>query len=132
MAQLQQAFQQAQGQVGELIQKLAEKNLELKDKQEDRNIKSYEAESGRLTAETNAIVNLQASHRELHELMATIAETLHGMRQDNGDPAGAKTTSDAELGQGDGSSPLVEGNDIPPFMGAVKAPDGSWHQLNQT
>jgi hypothetical protein len=129
---MQVALQQAQGQVGELISKLAEKNLELKDQQEDRNIKSYEAESGRLTAETNAIVNLQASHRELHELMATIAETLHGMRQDNGDPAGASTTSAGELGKGDGSSPLVEGNDIPPFMGAVKAPDGQWHPLNQS
>jgi hypothetical protein len=59
--------------------------------------------------------------------MATIAETLHGMRQDNGDPAGAKTTTSAELGNGDGSSPLVEGNDIPPFEGAQKAPDGFWY-----
>jgi hypothetical protein len=132
MAQMQAALTQAQGQVGELIQKLAEKNLELKDKQEDRNIRSYEAESHRLTAETNSIVDLQASHRELHELMATIAETLHGMRQDNGQPSGASTTSDAEVGKGDGSSPLIEGNNIPPAMGAIKAPDGTWHVMNQT
>lgn len=128
MAQMQAALTQAQGQIGELIQKLAEKNLELKDKQEDRNIDSYRAESERLTAETNAIVNLQSSQRELHELMVTIAETLHGMRGDNGQPSGAATTSDAELGQGDGSSPLVEGNNIPPFEGAVRSPDGAWHQ----
>lgn len=131
MQAMQQALTQAQGQVGELIQKLAEKNLELKDRQEERNIQSFDAQSKRLTAEANAIVNLQSSQRELHELMLTIAETLHGMKQDNADPAGAKTTSDAEIGQGDGSSPLVEGNDIPPFMGAVKAPSGEWVQLNQ-
>lgn len=131
MTAMQEALTQAQGQIGELIQKLAEKNLELKDKQEDRNIRSYEAESGRLTAETNAIVNLQSSQRELHELMLTITETLHGMRGDSGQPSGAATTEDAELGKGDGSSPLIEGNNIPPFEGAIKAPDGQWHQLAQ-
>lgn len=130
MQQMQVALTQAQGQIGELIQKLAEKNLELKDKQEDRNIRSYEAESGRLTAETNAIEKMQGMQVELHQLMLTIAETLHGMRQDNGQPSGASTTEDAELGKGDGSSPLIEGNDIPPFEGAIKAPDGQWHQLN--
>lgn len=129
MSQMAEALKQAQGQIGELIQKLAEKNLELKDKQEDRNIRSFEAESHRLTAESNAITDLQASHRELHALMATIAETLHGMRGDGGQPSGASTTEDAEIGQGDGSSPLIEGNDIPPAQGASKTPDGAWHQL---
>lgn len=126
MQQMQAALTQSQGQIGELIQKLAEKNLELKDKQEDRNIRSFEAESHRLTAETNAITDLQGSQRELHALMLTIAETLHGMRGDGGDPAGASTTTDAELGNGDGSSPLIEANVIPPALGSTKMPDGSW------
>jgi hypothetical protein len=128
MVQMQQALEQAQGQIGELIQKLAEKNLELKDKQEDRNIRSYEAESGRLTAEAGAIEKLQGMQVEMRELMLTIAETLHGMRGDGGQPSGSRTTEDAELGSGDGSSPLIEANDVPPFMGAVKTANGAWVQ----
>jgi Phage P22-like portal protein len=126
LAQMQQALTQAQGQIGELIQKLAEKNLEIKDKQEDRNIRSYEAESGRLTAEAGAIEKLQGLQHEFEQLKLTILETLQGMRGDGGQPSGASTTEAGELAGGDGSSPIVEANDLPPFMNAVKNPAGQW------
>ncbi len=128
MAQMQQALMQAQGQVGELIQKLAEKNLELKDRQESRNIESYKAEGQRLVDEATAFEKLQSSQIEMQELLRTIVETIHGMKQDSGQPSGASTTEAGELGAGDGSSPLVEANDIPPFMGAMKAASGAWVQ----
>jgi hypothetical protein len=122
MSQMAEALKQAQGQIGELIQKLAEKNLEIKDKQESRDTANFEAQSHRLTAETNSIVDLQGSQRELHELMLTIASTLHDMKHEN-----IAAASNGETGAGDGSDPLVEGNEIPPFEGAKKAPDGFWY-----
>jgi Phage P22-like portal protein len=127
MQQMQVALTQAQGQIGELIQKLAEKNLELKDKQEDRNIRSYEAEGKRLVDEATVYEKLHSSQVQMQELLLSITETLHGMRQDSGQPSGAATTEQGEIGEGDGSLPLVEGNDIPPFEGAEKAPDGAWY-----
>jgi hypothetical protein len=122
LAQLTENLKQAQGQVGELIQKLAEKNLELKNKDDENSIKRFEADSSRLTAETNSIVDLKKSQIELHQLMVTITQTLNDMRNDNMDRA---TNAAADTGADDGSSPLVEGNDIPPFMGAVKQ-NGTW------
>jgi hypothetical protein len=132
IAQMQEALKQSQGQIGELIQKLAEKNLELKDKQEDRNIRAYEAESHRLTAETNAIVDLQNSQQAMNELMQTIVETLKGMKEDVGNPIVSNSGPENPMNdEGDGSFPLIEDNDIPPFEGAIKAPDGNWHAVNR-
>lgn len=91
LVQAQQALQQAQGQVADLIQKLAEKNLELKDKGEEHRIWDYEAQSKRLTAETNSIVDMKKMQIELGELMQTILQTLSQMQSsgqggDNGAP----------------------------------------------
>lgn len=125
LAQMQQALQAAQGQVGELIQKLAEKNIELKNREDEYAIRRNEADSKRLTAETNSIVDMAKMGRELKELQLAILQTLHDM---SGDRLGAsaKSGDNTDSSDNDGSNPLVEQNDIPPFEGAVKAPDGVW------
>ncbi|HEX5508934.1 MAG TPA: portal protein [Pseudolabrys sp.] len=122
MAQMQQALTAAQGQVGELIQKLAEKNLELKARDDENAIRRYDAESKRLTAETNSVVDLKKLGIELRELQMTMLQTMQQMQRFtlDGIPKG-DTAPDEPTG------PLVEGNDIPPFEGAQKAPDGNWY-----
>lgn len=131
LEQLKQALQQAQGQVGELIQKLAEKNLELKDKEAEQGTRQYEAESHRLTAETNSIVDLKKSQIELHELMVTITQTLDEMRNsgtaNGGQPTGEAKDNGADDRDTDGQDPLVEQNEIPPVEGAQKGKDGNWY-----
>jgi hypothetical protein len=129
-AQLQSLLKDAQGQVGELIQKLAEKNIELKSREDENSIKRFDADSKRLTAETNSIVDLKKSNFELHQLLLTITQTLNDMKNDNMDRPSDRSNPVKELaadtGDQDGSNPLVEGNDIPPFEGAVKDQQGSW------
>jgi hypothetical protein len=130
MQAMQQQLTDAQGQVGELIQKLAEKNIELKNRDEEHSIGRFEADSKRLTAEANAIEKVQASQRELQQLMMSITQTLHDMKGDDMDratDAAAATDSDTDPGDADGSDPLVEQNEIPPFEGAKKAKDGNWY-----
>lgn len=125
LAQMQQALQAAQGQVGELIQKLAEKNLELKNRDDETEVKRYVAESGRLTAETNSIVDLKKSQIEMTELLGTIRQTLAEMKAHD---LGGVPNRDNSTDQGDtdGSNPLVEQNAIPPFQDAVKDQQGAW------
>lgn len=126
LAQMQQMLTDAQGQVGELIQKLAEKNLELKNKEEENRIRQQEADSHELTAETNSIVDLKASNIEMHKLLLAITDTLSNITGKSTLPGEeAKEVSDTE--DTDGSEPLIEQNEIPPFEGAKKAPDGNWY-----
>lgn len=124
LAQMQQALQAAQGQVGELIQKLAEKNIELKNREEEYAIRRNEADTRRLTAESTAMVDMAKIGRELKELQVTILQTLNDMRGD--DMGRSDGTPDADASDDDGSNPLVEQNDIPPFAGAVKDQQGVW------
>lgn len=131
VAQMQQALEAAQGQVGELIQKLTEKNLELKNKGEENDVKRFEADSKRLTAETNSIVDLQGSQVEMKRLLMTITQTLNDMKNDNMDrdtDASDPVTeiNDQQLEATEGSDPLVEQNEIPPFAGASKNQQGVW------
>ena len=121
LAQLTENLKQAQGQVGELIQKLAEKNLELKNKDDDSAIRRFEADSKRLTAETNSIVDMQSLGMQFKELQTTIMQTLHDMRQNTLENVPDRGNAD----DGNSSSELIEENDIPPFMGAVKQ-NGTW------
>jgi hypothetical protein len=125
VAQMQQALQDAQGQVGELIQKLAEKNLELKNRDDENAIRSNEADSKRLTAETNSIVDMKKMGIELRELQVTILQTLKDMRGNSlaNVPDRNNDTDPQDLSA---QSPLVEQNDIPPFEGAVKDHQGVW------
>src|SRR6185312_2378493 len=112
-AQLQKLLTDAQGQVGELIQKLAEKNIELKSRDEENAIKRFDADSKRLTAETNSIVDLKKSNFELHQLLLTITQTLNDMRNDNmdrvADRSNPVTENPTDPQDNDGSSALVEG-----------------------
>lgn len=62
--------------------KLAENRLSLKGKDEMRDIDAYEAQSKRLTAETNAIVDLK-SIDDLPGLKGLIQKTLSEMIGDN-------------------------------------------------
>jgi len=124
-AQLQQALQAAQGQVGELIQKLAEKNLELKNRDDENAIRRNEADSKRLTAETNSIVDMAKMGRELKELQMAILQTLRDMGSDSLANV-PNTDNSTDPSDTDGSSPLVEGNAIPPFQDAVKDQQGAW------
>jgi hypothetical protein len=124
-AQLQQALQAAQGQVGELIQKLAEKNLELKNRDDENAIRRNEADSKRLTAETNSIVDMAKMGRELKELQMAILQTLRDMGSDSLANV-PDTNNSTDPSDTDGSSPLVEGNAIPPFQDAVKDQQGAW------
>lgn len=137
LAQMQQMLTDAQGQVGELIQKLAEKNLELKNKEEENSVKRFEADSHRLTAETNSIVDLKKSQIELHELMVTITQTLNDMKNDNMDresdrsnPVQEAENDRAEGAEGEPGS-AVEQNEVPPFEGAKKATDGNWYSPHE-
>lgn len=68
--------------VSELMMKLAENRLSLKGKDEMRDIDAYEAQSKRLTAETNAIVDLK-SIDDLPGLKGLIQKTLSEMIGDN-------------------------------------------------
>jgi hypothetical protein len=124
MTAMQAQLKDAQGQVGELIQKLAEKNLELKDKGEQKSIDRFEADTKRFSAEADAVDKLQSSQAELHKLMVTISQTLHDMRGDNMDRQAAGIDTDPQ--DLDGSSPLIEGNAIPPFQDATQNQSGDW------
>ena len=119
MVQMETALKQAQGQVGELIQKLAEKNMELKDRERENDIRQHEADSKRLTAETNSIVDLKNSQVEMQKLLNAINDTLSQMIGQRPD----ETTDDNNPNpqQDDGTLDLVEQNNIPPFEGAVKS-----------
>lgn len=123
LAQMQQMLTDAQGQVGELIQKLAEKNLELKNKDDETSVKRYEAESHRLTAETNSIVDLKASQIEMKKLLVTITDTLNEMQGHNLD--GVPDRADEADPVGDDA--INDENEIAPFAGAKKAADGNWY-----
>lgn len=124
--QMQEALQQANGQVGELIQKLAEKNLELKNRDDENEIKAHEADSKRLTAETNSIVDLKEMGLELKELQQSIIKTLNEMQAQSLLNVPDRKNADDQATV----DPLVEGNDIPPVPGAKKHTDGNWYTKN--
>lgn len=126
VAQLQSALQAAQGQVGELIQKLAEKNLELKNKEDENAIRRHEADSKRLTAETNSIVDLKNSQVEMQKLLQAITDTLADMRGDRLTEA----DNTVEDFNNVGDDAINDENEIPPFEGAVKGKDGNWYLQN--
>lgn len=137
LAQMQQMLTDAQGQVGELIQKLAEKNLELKNKDEENSVRRFESDSKRLTAESNAITDMKKSNVELHQLMMTITQTLNDMKNDNMDresdrsnPVQEAENDRDEAAEGERGSP-VEQNEVPPFEGAKKATDGNWYSPHE-
>lgn len=146
MQQMQAALQQAQGQVAELIQKLAEKNLDIKNKEEEHRIWQYEAESKRLTAETNAIVDMKKMQIELNELMQTIMQTLGQMQRsgtegDSGAPVPPQSQvpqsvveqpvddlsnpAVGDVGPGDEARPAA--SEEPPEEGATRGEDGNWY-----
>ena len=86
MQALQQQMQELQGEnvtaqatIADLLQKLAEYKLKLTGKQEMRDIDAYDAESKRLTAETNAIVDLKSINQE-DEIKAIIKQTIAEMK----------------------------------------------------
>lgn len=126
VAQLQQALEAAQGQVGELIQKLAEKNIELKNRDDENAIKRHEADSKRLTAETNSIVDLKNSQVEMNKLLQAITETLADMRSDRLTEADNTITEANPVGD----DAINDENEIPPFEGAQKGKDGNWYLQN--
>lgn len=126
VAQLQSALQAAQGQVGELIQKLAEKNLELKNKEDENAIRRHEADSKRLTAETNSIVDLKNSQVEMKKLLQAITDTLADMRGDRLTEA----DNTVEDFNNVGDDAINDEDEIPPFEGAVKGKDGNWYLQN--
>lgn len=66
----------------DLIQKLAEARLEAKGRAADKSVDTYEAQSKRLTAETNAIVDLK-SINDVGDLEALIRKTIAGMSRDD-------------------------------------------------
>lgn len=122
-AQVEAALKEAQGQVGELIQKLAEKNLELKNKDRENEIHQQEADSKELTAETNSIVDLKASNIEMHKLLVAISDTLNNIKGVPSDP----TPEDVVDVEGRGDDAVNDENEIAPFDGAKKGPDGNWY-----
>lgn len=65
----------------ELVQKIAELRLSLKGKQEARDIQGFEAESKRLTAETNAVVDLNGTAAGA-ALQGLILKTIESMAPD--------------------------------------------------
>lgn len=77
-AELQQSVNKSQATVADLLEKLAEYKLTLKGKEQMRDIEAYEAESKRLTAETNAIVDLK-SIEDVGQLKPLIQQTIAEM-----------------------------------------------------
>lgn len=82
VAQLQEQLTEKNGMVQELIQKVAELRLSLKGKDEMRDIDAYDAQSKRLTAETNSIVDLK-SIGEVGGLEDLIKKTIGEMFGDS-------------------------------------------------
>lgn len=77
---LQQKFQLAQQQIGELLEQLAEARLKRVSREQLRDIQAYEAETKRLTAATNAEPETSRLSPELHaRLEAIIRQTLDNM-----------------------------------------------------
>lgn len=130
MQQLTAALQQAEGQVADLINKLAEKNLELKNKEEEARIRQYEAESKRLTAETNSVVDLKGLGMEFEKLQNAIVQTLQQMLNsgEQGNSAADEPTNSAvEGGISDDDLESSVDKELPPEADAVKDPDGNWY-----
>lgn len=123
MAQLEANLKQSQSQIGELIQKLAEKNLELKNKDTENTIRQQEADSKELTAETNSIVDLKASNIEMHKLLLAITETLSNI---TGQPASPDDIQDNGEPEDRGEGAINDENAIAPSMSAVQTPAGTW------
>lgn len=127
--------------VGELTEKLAKQELELKDREKLRNIEGYRAESDRLKQVGNAMGDLgEDTMRPIVEKMVRQILSESQSPQDSGKPeepdgdeggagapaggpAGAESTSP-------GAGGASGGQEAPPVPGARLAPDGQYYVPN--
>jgi len=120
--QLQGEVQKLTAMVTDSTQTIAELRLKIKGKEEKRDIDVFEAQSKRLTAETNSIVDM-ASLDQTGQLQQLIKQTIGQMMGFN---LSGVTQANAPDLAGDTAGPQQD-QEQPPLPGARKAPDGHYY-----
>jgi hypothetical protein len=126
MQAMQQQVQELSQEVSGLLQKLAENRLKLVGKDQMRDIEAYDAETKRITATTNA--QLDISRLQDPELLAGLKEIIMQTIQE---------ARDGDITQSIARQQAAEGNPAaagapspasqPPVDGAQQAGDGNWY-----
>jgi hypothetical protein len=83
IAKLNEQIQKQSSQIAELLQKLAEKQIALKGKDEKRDVDAFRAQTDRLTAEGNVVSNLIELGHGKAELDNLLDKTVHDMNMDH-------------------------------------------------
>lgn len=132
---LQQDLNSATQQIGELLEKLADTKMQLKSRNQKRDIDAFRAETGRIKDFGNTVKDLVGDPKSQRMLMGAMQELLRDVFGDD-IVTEINEQQDGSVGHpptgeegAEGAAPAAP-TEKPPVAGARKAKDGQWYVEN--